>query len=96
MTGSKLARVPLREGYGGALVLRDAAAWFVGRVVLRAGGGDHVGFVLDPVEWGGRDADGDGPLLRLAQSLDIAPGHPVDRPSPGPGGPPSAPRGLRG
>lgn len=91
----KLARVPLREGYGGAFVLRDAAAWFVGRVVLRAGGGDHVGFVLDPVEWGGRRTDGDGPLLRLADSRNIAPGHPVDPPTPEPGGPRSSVRCVR-
>jgi flavin reductase (DIM6/NTAB) family NADH-FMN oxidoreductase RutF len=73
----KFRRVRLREAYGGALVLEDAPAWFVGRIVTRAGGGDHIGFVLDPVEWGGRDSR-DAPLLRLSDALDIAPGHPVD------------------
>ncbi|MFE1042959.1 flavin reductase, partial [Streptomyces sp. NPDC058832] len=38
---------------------------------------DHVGFVLDPVEWGGREKSG-GPLLRISDAADIAPGHPVD------------------
>jgi flavin reductase (DIM6/NTAB) family NADH-FMN oxidoreductase RutF len=73
----KFAHVRWRQGYGGAVVLPDARAWFVGRIVLHAGGGDHVGFVLDPVEWGERDGD-DEPLLRLADARTIAPGHPVD------------------
>jgi flavin reductase (DIM6/NTAB) family NADH-FMN oxidoreductase RutF len=73
----KLRGVPWREGYGGAVVLEDVEAWFVGRVVERVPGGDHVGFVLDPVEWGGREPAG-GPLLRLADAKDIPPGHPAD------------------
>ncbi|MEV5427869.1 flavin reductase family protein [Streptomyces sp. NPDC052701] len=66
-----------REGHGGAVILQDATAWFVGRVLTRTGGGDHVGFVLDPVEWGQRETD-DGPLLRLGDVITIPPGHPVD------------------
>ncbi|KJK40771.1 flavin oxidoreductase [Streptomyces variegatus] len=73
----KFQDVPLREAYGGALVLEDVPAWFVGRIVTRAGGGDHIGFVLDPVEWGGHQ-EYDGPLLRLSDALAIDPGHPVD------------------
>ncbi|WP_432118207.1 flavin reductase family protein [Streptomyces sp. bgisy032] len=73
----KFRDVRLREAYGGALVLEDAAAWFVGRILTRCGGGDHIGFVLDPVEWGARTSCG-GPLLRLSDTVDIAPGHPVD------------------
>ncbi|WP_395574835.1 flavin reductase family protein [Streptomyces sp. BK79] len=73
----KLRGVSWREGYGGAVVLEDVEAWFVGRVVERVAGGDHVGFVLDPVEWGGREPAG-GPLLRLADATDIPPGHPAD------------------
>ncbi|MFJ7342574.1 flavin reductase family protein [Streptomyces sp. NPDC101110] len=72
----KFAGLRVREAYGKALVLRDTPAWFVGRIVTRADGGDHVGFVLDPVEWGG-DEDYDGPLLRLSDALPIDPGHPV-------------------
>ncbi|MGC9496021.1 flavin reductase family protein [Streptomyces sp. WG7] len=73
----KFQQVRWREGHGGAAVLEDAEAWFVGRVVDRVVGGDHVGHVLEPVEWGGREASG-GPLLRLADALTIRPGHPVE------------------
>ncbi|MFV0132231.1 flavin reductase family protein [Streptomyces sp. HMX87] len=73
----KFRNVRWREGHGGAVVLEDAEAWFVGRVVGHAGGGDHIGFVLDPVEWGTGEGGG-GPLLRLSDALGIDPGHPVD------------------
>ncbi|PZT71222.1 flavin reductase [Streptomyces sp. SW4] len=73
----KFRDVRWRPGHGGAVVLEDAEAWFVGRIVGHAGGGDHVGFVLDPVESGARDGAG-GPLLRLSDTLGIDPGHPVD------------------
>ncbi|WP_077797210.1 flavin reductase family protein [Streptomyces sp. JHA26] len=73
----KFRQVRRRHGYGGAVVLEDAEAWLVGRVVERVAGGDHVGFVLDPVEWGGRETSG-GPLLRLGDVLTIEPGHPVE------------------
>ncbi|MFF7311823.1 flavin reductase [Streptomyces sp. NPDC008137] len=73
----KFQGLPLREAYGGAVVLEDVPAWFVGRIVTRAGGGDHIGFVLDPVEWGGQEAY-EGHLLRLSDAQAIAPGHPVD------------------
>ncbi|GGU96559.1 oxidoreductase [Streptomyces filipinensis] len=71
----KFVHLAWAEGHGGAVVLRDAAAWFVGTILHRTDGGDHVGFVLDPVEWGqGRE----GPLLRLSDAAGIAAGHPVD------------------
>ncbi|MEV7690896.1 flavin reductase family protein [Streptomyces bungoensis] len=71
----KFARVPWHEGHGGAPVLADAAAWFVGTVLHRTDGGDHVGFVLDPVQWG--EGHG-GPLLRLSDALPMEAGHPVE------------------
>ncbi|MFC7014004.1 flavin reductase family protein [Streptomyces viridiviolaceus] len=73
----KFRQVRWREGHGGAPVLEDAEAWFVGQVVRHADGGDHVGFVLDPVEWGEREPSG-GPLLRLHDARTIHAGHPVD------------------
>ncbi|MFF9410262.1 flavin reductase family protein [Streptomyces anandii] len=73
----KFAEVRCTSRAGGAVVLDDAAAWFVGRIVTRTDGGDHVAFLLDPVESGARD-DLDAPLLRLADTLDIEAGHPAD------------------
>lgn len=70
----KFAEVPWRAGYGGSAVLEAAAAWFVGTVEERVDGGDHVGFVLGPVDWGEGTR---GPLLRLDDALDITPGHPA-------------------
>ncbi|MEU6776945.1 flavin reductase family protein [Streptomyces sp. NPDC046759] len=71
----KFACLDWTEGYGGAVVVRDAAAWFVGAILHRTEGGDHVGFVLDPVQWGeGRG----GKLLRLSDAVGIKAGHPVD------------------
>ncbi|MEU2060432.1 flavin reductase family protein [Streptomyces sp. NPDC013455] len=71
----KFAPLDWWEGHGGTAVLADTAAWCVGTVLHRIDGGDHVGFVLDLVEWGpGRD----GPLLRLPDATAIEAGHPVD------------------
>ncbi|MFF5532738.1 flavin reductase family protein [Streptomyces cinerochromogenes] len=71
----KFVGLDWREEHGGAIVLQDAAAWFVGSILHRTDGGDHVGFVLDPVQWGeGRG----GPLLRLSDAVTIDAGHPVD------------------
>ncbi|WP_051866291.1 flavin reductase family protein [Streptomyces griseus] len=74
----KFARTGWREEHGGAVVLDEAAAWFVGRVVQRTDAGDHVGFILDPVQCGEREQGGGGALLRLSDALTIDPGHPVD------------------
>lgn len=73
----KFAGVRWKTGHGGAVVLPDAAAWFVGEVVQRVDGGDHLGFVLDPVQWDAGDRAG-GPLLRLGDAHDIDPGHPAE------------------
>lgn len=71
----KFSRLDWREGHGGAAVLPDTAAWFVGNILHRTDGGDHVGFVLDPVQWGGGRR---GPLLRLSDAIGIDAGHPVN------------------
>jgi flavin reductase (DIM6/NTAB) family NADH-FMN oxidoreductase RutF len=74
----KFAHVRWREGAGGAVVLEDAAAWFVGAIALRTDAGDHVGHVLDPVAVGEREDVDAGPLLRLDDAGGIPAGHPVD------------------
>ncbi|GGS42721.1 flavin reductase family protein [Streptomyces griseoviridis] len=73
----KFRDVRWREGYGGAVVLADVEEWFVGRVVARVDGGDHTGFVLDPVDSGRRGAP-ERPLMRQSDAITIRPGHPVD------------------
>ncbi|WP_141208392.1 flavin reductase family protein [Streptomyces griseorubiginosus] len=74
----KFARVRTRREAGGAVVLEDAAAWFVGTVVARTDGGDHVGFFLEPQTWGAREDTAQAPLLRLSDAVSISPGHPAD------------------
>ncbi|WP_345618061.1 flavin reductase family protein [Streptomyces ziwulingensis] len=71
----KFRDVRVREGHGGAVVLEDVEAWFVGRILRRIDGGDHVGFVLDPVETGGRAEP--SRLLRLSDADTISAGHPA-------------------
>ena len=46
----KLSRCQWEPGPEGAPVLSDLDSWFVGRVLGRIGFGDHVGFLLEPVE----------------------------------------------
>ncbi|MFG3137322.1 flavin reductase family protein [Streptomyces sp. NPDC048211] len=79
MTGDrtdKFARTAWHPGPGGAPVLDEAPAWFVGLVENRVEGGDHVGFLLAP-EAAEHPADDGFRLLSLTDGLDITPGHPV-------------------
>lgn len=74
----KFAGVAWHEGPAGTAVLDGVPAWFVGRVEGRTEGGDHVGFLLSPL-----DAEtpvppsGKGALFRLSDSEGIDAGHPV-------------------
>ncbi|MFF1320853.1 flavin reductase family protein [Streptomyces chartreusis] len=73
----KFARTAWIRENGGAAVLRDACAWFVGSIEQQFDGGDHVGFILDPVQSGERDKTDGQPILRLSDVRSINPGHPV-------------------
>ncbi|MCC9308101.1 flavin reductase family protein [Kitasatospora sp. RB6PN24] len=70
----KFAGVDWVPGPGGAPLLHDAPAWFVGRVVDRVEGGDHVGFLLTPVAGGRRQQIRP---LSYRQVQDIQAGHPA-------------------
>ena len=58
----------------GVPVLDDVPAWFVGRVLDRAPLGDHVGYVLEPVE---AHADRGLRQLGFQQVKAMTPGHPA-------------------
>ncbi len=70
----KFSQVPWTPGPGGAPVLTQALDWFAGRVEDHADWGDHVGYLLAPVEGG--TAPGGRPLS-LTDVADIQAGHPA-------------------
>ncbi|MGP3690202.1 flavin reductase family protein [Streptomyces sp. IBSNAI002] len=73
----KLERIAWRlPAHGTAPVLADAGAWFVGRIEELLDGGDHVGFLLSPVE---QSPPGPArpPLLLFSDVQDLTPGHPA-------------------
>ena len=67
----KLARCRWRARAGGVPVLDGCRGWFVGRIVDRVDGGDHLGFVLEPVE---AAVEGE-PGLGFQAVKDMEPGH---------------------
>jgi flavin reductase (DIM6/NTAB) family NADH-FMN oxidoreductase RutF len=70
----KFARCSWSDGPGGAPVLDDVDRWFVGRVLARFDGGDHVGFLLEPVA---ARCEADAPQLGFQAVKDMPPGHPA-------------------
>jgi flavin reductase (DIM6/NTAB) family NADH-FMN oxidoreductase RutF len=67
----KFAQVAWHEAHG-VPVLDDCRRWFAGRVLQQIDLGDHIGFLLQPL-----DAQGDAPAAQLTvqQARDIKPGH---------------------
>lgn len=67
----KFARVPWHERQG-VPVLDACERWFAGRVREKIDLGDHVGFLLEPIELETDDASGQ---LTFQQARDIEAGH---------------------
>jgi flavin reductase (DIM6/NTAB) family NADH-FMN oxidoreductase RutF len=70
----KFARCRWHEGPGGVRVLSDAAGWMAGSVLEQIPFGDHVGFLLDPLE---ARRDGTQDILTFEQVKGMNPGHPA-------------------
>jgi len=69
----KFARCAWREGPHGLPILDDAAGWFVGEVLSRDDLGDHIGFLLKPVD--GHAPEKFDQLVTFADVRDLEPGH---------------------
>jgi flavin reductase (DIM6/NTAB) family NADH-FMN oxidoreductase RutF len=67
----KFSRVDWRESHG-VPVLASCERWFAGKVLQQIDLGDHVGFLLQPIEAEGAAA---GPQLTVQQARDIQAGH---------------------
>ncbi|KJY28304.1 flavin reductase family protein [Streptomyces sp. NRRL S-495] len=76
-TGDEVDKFAVAEweaGPYGVPVLAGAVAWFAGRVLDRADWGDHVGFLLEPLDTG---AASSGRPLTFRDVKDIDAGHPA-------------------
>ncbi|WP_371679988.1 flavin reductase family protein [Streptomyces sp. NBC_01276] len=73
----KFVRTGWRPGREGSPVLTEVRPWFTGRVERCVGGGDHVGFVLSPVEECPPGQGAPPPVLRYRDVRDLRPGHPA-------------------
>lgn len=70
----KFAVAEWETGPYGVPVLAGARAWFAGRVLDRADWGDHVGFLLEPLD---AEAASSGSSLTFRDVTDIDAGHPA-------------------
>ena len=72
----KFARCEWREGPSGVPVLCDASMWFAGPVVDRVDLGDHVGYVVEPVDGSsGSGSESGPPFLTFHMARSMEPGH---------------------
>lgn len=70
----KFSQCEWRPGPGGVPLLEDCPRFVVGRVLAQHELGDHVGFLLEPVEV---EADSETGGITLEDVEDIEPGHPA-------------------
>ncbi|MGH3906506.1 MAG: flavin reductase family protein [Pseudonocardiaceae bacterium] len=70
----KFARCDWRPGPEGVPILQECDNWFAGRIMDQLDLGDHVGFLLEPVE--AHRAPGES-LFDFHRAKRIEPGHPV-------------------
>ncbi|HVF74265.1 MAG TPA: flavin reductase family protein [Acidimicrobiales bacterium] len=70
----KFAGVRWEPGPAGAPVLDDCARWFAGRILDRFDLGDHVGYLLEPVDGA---AEAAGPFFTFQSARTIEAGHPA-------------------
>lgn len=70
----KLSRCRWRAGRDGVPLLEDCPRFMVGRILSRTELGDHVGFLLEPIEVGASDT---GAVITVDDVDDIEPGHPA-------------------
>ncbi|MBT2470037.1 flavin reductase [Streptomyces sp. ISL-66] len=74
----KFARADWRPGGLGGPVLTEVRTWFTGRIEGRLEGGDHMGFLLAPIEGSGPAEGAAAPeTLRYGDVRDLEPGHPA-------------------
>jgi len=70
---NKFDRCGWHSGPEGMPILDEARAWFVGRTVQRIDLGDHLGYLLEPLDaWFAEEADD---LIHLCDVIEIEPGH---------------------
>ena len=69
----KFQRCAWHAGPHGIPVLDDAVGWFVGKVLARFDVGDHVGFLLEPID--GRAPQHFDQLVTFSDVRDLDPGH---------------------
>jgi flavin reductase (DIM6/NTAB) family NADH-FMN oxidoreductase RutF len=70
----KFAQCEWQDGPGGLPILRECAHWFAGRVLDRLDLGDHVGFLLEPVQAHRAHPESHFEFQRAKR---IEPGHPA-------------------
>ena len=70
----KFTRCDWHPGPAGLPILDECGNWFAGRVLERLDLGDHVGFLLEPVE---AHREHGGPAFEFHRAKHIEPGHPA-------------------